>query len=99
MNTYINIPWRYQLSDAGAPDIVASSVSLSLLHGTERDTNVLAEQNPGKSRENATPRKIQIFNDLGIRDVIKGPWKMHDSPSIAFIDDYDYRKNSVQSTL
>lgn len=87
MNTYINIPWRYQLSDAGAPDIVASSVSLTLLRGTERDTNALAEQNPGKSRESATPEKIQIFNDLGIRDVIKSPCKIDDFPSIVFIDD------------
>ena len=30
INAHINIPWRYQLSDAGAPDIVASSVCLSL---------------------------------------------------------------------
>lgn len=47
MNTYINIPWRYQLSDAGAPDIVASSASLSLLHGTERDKRA-ARTKPGK---------------------------------------------------
>lgn len=52
MNTYINIPWRYQLSDAGAPDIVASSVPLSLLHDAAANKRVCALCNtrtkPGK---------------------------------------------------
>lgn len=48
MNTHINIPWRYQLSDAGVPDIVASSVLLSRLHKTEQGRYAVVEQNIGK---------------------------------------------------
>lgn len=55
MNTHINIPWRYQLSDAGVPDIVASSVLPlpTTLKRSKGDTRAVAEQNIGKRvREN-----------------------------------------------
>jgi len=47
-NMHINIPWSYQLSDAGMPDIVASSVLLSRLRKTEQARDTLSEQNIGR---------------------------------------------------
>lgn len=49
MNTHINIPWRYQLSDAGVPDIVASSVlPLPTTQNGAREIRAVVEQNIGK---------------------------------------------------
>lgn len=70
MNTYINIPWRYQLSDAGAPDIVASSVSLSLLHDAERGTNVLPRTKPGKIGGERRGGRNKIIDDSDISEIL-----------------------------